>query len=140
MRQLLRFALVGVSNTLLSYVVYLGLLRVETPYVLASAVAFAAGAANGYALNRRWTFAASDSARARLFYVLVQGFALCITSALVWSIVAAGAAQTAAYAIALPPVTVASFLTNRAWTFRRPGSRKAETSSYEDLRPLSAGS
>ena len=64
-RQLARFLLVGVGNTALSFVVYRLLLALETPYLLAAPLAFAAGAANGYVFNRRWTFGARDSTRAR---------------------------------------------------------------------------
>jgi len=119
MPQLLRFALVGVTNTALSYVLYLALLRVGAPVAPAAAIAFAAGAANGYALNRRWTFAARDSGRARASYLLVQALALGVNSALVWSAARAGAPHDAALAVALPPVALASFAANRAWTFSR---------------------
>ena len=118
MRQFVRFALVGLSNTAVSYVAYLALLRAGAPYLAAAACAFVAGAANGYALNRRWTFAARDSRRARLVYVAVQAVALGATTAVVWSLAHDGVPHPAAYVVAVPPVTVASFLANRAWTFR----------------------
>src|SRR3954453_16195810 len=60
MGQFRRFLLVGVGNTVISFVVYRLLLAAETPYVLAAALGFSAGAVNGYILNRRWTFAARD--------------------------------------------------------------------------------
>jgi putative flippase GtrA len=125
-RQLGRFALVGVSNTAVSYLVFLLLLRGEAPYALATAAAFLAGAANGYVLNRRWTFAAPDSRRARLAYLLVQALALGATSTIVWSLVRAGVPAALAYPIAIPPVTLASFAANRGWIFaatRPQGSR-----------------
>ena len=85
---------------------------------LAAAVAFAAGAANGYVLNRRWTFSARDSARARLGYVCVQVAGALTTSLLVWLAVhEAAAGRIAAYVVAVPPVTVLMFLANRVWTF-----------------------
>jgi hypothetical protein len=39
---------------------------------VAAPLAFAAGAVNGFIFNRRWTFAARDSTRARVLYVTVQ--------------------------------------------------------------------
>jgi len=113
-----RFVCVGASNTLISFVVYALLLAASTPSPLAAAVAFAAGAVNGYVLNRRWTFAARDSCRARVAYVCVQAAGALAAGGLVWLLVhEAGADWIAAYAAAIPPVTVSTYLANRRWTF-----------------------
>jgi putative flippase GtrA len=113
-----RFVVVGASNTAISFVAYALLVSLSTPYVLAAAVAFALGAVNGYVLNRRWTFAARDSGRARLVYAGVQTAGVLTTSLLVWLLVhEAAAGRIGAYAGAIPPVTVSMFLANRLWTF-----------------------
>jgi putative flippase GtrA len=118
MRQFKRFLLVGLGNTLLSVAVYRVLLALGTPYVLAAAIAFSAGAANGYVFNRRWTFGARDSARARLLYVAVQAIGAASTSLLVLLFVrVAGIGKVGAYLAAIPPVTVCMFVANRFWTF-----------------------
>jgi putative flippase GtrA len=83
MRQFRRFLVVGVGNTAVSFVAYRLLLALEMPYVPAAALAFAVGAVNGYIFNRRWTFAARDSARARVLYVAVQAAGAASTSLLV---------------------------------------------------------
>jgi putative flippase GtrA len=86
--------------------------------VLAAPLAFAAGALNGYILNRRWTFAARDTTRARISYVVVAGAGAVATSLLVLLLVdGLGAGRVWAYVIAIPPVTLATFAANRAWTF-----------------------
>jgi putative flippase GtrA len=95
--QLIRFGVVGVSNTLVSLAVYRG--------VGSAGLAFAAGAVNGYIWNARWTFRARGS---KPRYLLVQlaglGMTVAVTSA-------------AGYVVALPVATVATFAANRAWTF-----------------------
>jgi putative flippase GtrA len=117
-RQFGRFLLVGVGNTVLSFVAYRLLLALGTPYVIAAALGFAVGAVNGYVLNRRWTFAARDSARARVLYVAVQVAGAASTSLLVLLFVrGAGAGKVGAYLAAIPPVTVCTFMANRLWTF-----------------------
>jgi len=98
--QLARFACVGLSNTFLSYVVYATLVALGSPYLAAGALAFAAGAVNGYRLNRRWTFRASDSLGPRVRYVAVQAAGLAATTGLLWLI-----------------VTLATFAANKTWTF-----------------------
>jgi putative flippase GtrA len=117
-RQLARFLAVGVSNTLLSLAVYGALLAAGAPTAAAAGLAFAAGAVNGYVLNRAWTFGARDSLAARVRYVAVQAAGTAANGALVWLVVAAGAGRLAAYVVAVPPVTLGTFLANRGWTYR----------------------
>jgi hypothetical protein len=64
--QFARFLVVGVGNTVVSFVAYRLLLAVGTPYAVAAPLAFAVGTLNGYVFNRRWTFAARDTTRARV--------------------------------------------------------------------------
>ena len=116
--QFARFVLVGASNTTVSLGAYALLVSLSAPYVLAAAAAFALGAVNGYVLNRRWTFSARDSGRARLVYACVQAAGALATSLLVWLFVhEAAAGRIGAYVGAIPPVTVSMFLANRFWTF-----------------------
>ena len=118
--QLARFLVVGVGNTGISFVVYRLLLFVSTPYVIAAGLGFAAGALNGYVFNRRWTFAAADSTRARVLYFGFAAIGAAMTSLSVLLLVrGAGLGKVEAYLVAIPPVTVATFVANRLWTFRR---------------------
>jgi putative flippase GtrA len=118
LRQFTRFLAVGVGNTLVSFVAYRLLLLVGTPYVVAAALGFSAGAVHGYVFNLRWTFAARDSTRARVRYVVVQAVGAASTSLLVLLLVrAGGVGKVWAYLAAIPPVTVGMFVGNRLWTF-----------------------
>jgi putative flippase GtrA len=93
-------------------------LAFAVPYPAAAALAFAAGAVNGYLLNRGWTFHAGDSARARARYVVVQAGGLALTTGLLSLFVHAGQlGELTAYAATLPLVTTAMFLANRTWVF-----------------------
>jgi putative flippase GtrA len=117
-RQFGRFLLVGATNTALSFVVYRLLLVITTPYLLAAPLAFAVGALNGYIFNSRWTFAAHDTIRARLLYVLVVAVGSASATLLVLAFAqGAGTGKVLAYVAALPPVAAGTFLANRRWTF-----------------------
>jgi putative flippase GtrA len=116
-RQLVRFVIVGVGNTLISFVSYRLLLAVSVPYLAAAPVAWGAGAVNGYVFNRGWTFGARDSTGARVRYLAVQAAGALSTSLLVTGVVAAGIGKGEAYLAAVPPVTVLMFVANRFWTF-----------------------
>jgi putative flippase GtrA len=116
-RQLTRFLIVGAGNTAISFAVYRLLLWPGTPYVVAAPLAFAAGAVNGYVFNRRWTFAARDTTRARVLYVAVQVVGAGSTSLLVYACHGAGVPRAWAYLVAAPIVTGGMFVANRLWTF-----------------------
>jgi putative flippase GtrA len=119
--QFVRFLVVGVGNTVLSFIAYRLLLAVGTPYAVAALLAFAVGSLNGYIFNRRWTFAARDTTRARVLYVSFQAAGALATSLLVVLFVhAVGVGRVPAYLAAVAPVTVSLFLANRLWTFRDP--------------------
>lgn len=116
--QLARFLVVGISNTLISFVVYRLLIEVDVWYFVAAPLAFAVGALNGYILNRRWTFAARDTTRARVLYLAVAAAGALATSLLVLLFVdVAGSGRVWAYVFAIPPVTLGTFVANRLWTF-----------------------
>jgi putative flippase GtrA len=117
-RQFGRFVTVGVSNTAISFVVYVGLLGIGVAYWLSGGIGFAAGAINGYLLNRRWTFGSPDSWHARVKYLVVQLGGLLGTAGVLWALVSSiSIGRVGAYAVVIPAVTVTTFLANRNWTF-----------------------
>jgi len=121
--QLARFLVVGVGNTAISFIVYRLLLAVGAWYVIAAPLAFAAGALNGYVFNRRWTFAARDTTRARFLYVSIQTAGALSTSLLVLLFAHVGVGKVGAYLVAIPPVTLGMFAANRSWTFTERSGR-----------------
>lgn len=119
--QFVKFGIVGVSNTLLTFAIYTVLLKVfGVWYLLASAIGFAAGAVNGFLLNRRWTFRGHvGDARTPLRWAVVQGAGLGLNEALLYLWVdGIGLDKLLGQAFAIAVVTTTTFLANRAWTFR----------------------
>jgi putative flippase GtrA len=119
--QLVKFGIVGVSNTLLTFAVYGVLLKVfGVWYLAASAIGFIAGATNGFLLNRRWTFRGHvGDAFTPVRWAIVQGCGLGINVGLLYLFVHdAGIEKLLAQAFATAVVTVTTFFANRAWTFR----------------------
>jgi putative flippase GtrA len=106
----------------LSFAVYRLLLAVGTWYLIAAPLAFAVGAVNGFVFNRRWTFKARDSTRARVLYVGVAALgALSSTLLVVFFVRVVGTGHVWAYVVAIPPVTIGMFAVNRLWTFSDRG-------------------
>jgi putative flippase GtrA len=119
--QFVKFGIVGVSNTALTFIVYTLLLKVfGVWYLAASAIGFAVGATNGFLLNRRWTFRehVGDSLTP-VRWAIVQGGGLAINEGLLYVFVHdASIDKLLAQAFATVAVTVSTFFANRAWTFR----------------------
>ncbi len=119
--QFVKFGIVGVSNTLLTFLVYTVLLKVfGVWYLAASAIGFGVGATNGFLLNRRWTFRehVGDSLTP-VRWAIVQGCGLAVNEALLYLFVHdARLDKLLAQACATVFVTLSTFFANRAWTFR----------------------
>ena len=119
--QLVKFGIVGVSNTLLTFAVYTLLLKAfGVWYLAASAIGFAVGATNGFLLNRRWTFREHvGDAFTPVRWAIVQGCGLGVNEGLLYLFVHdASLDKLLAQAFATAVVTVTTFAANRAWTFR----------------------
>jgi putative flippase GtrA len=119
--QFVKFGIVGVSNTLLTLVVYTVLLKVfGVWYLAASAIGFAVGATNGFLLNRRWTFRDHvGDALTPVRWAIVQGTGLAINEGLLYLFVdQVKLDKLVAQICATAVVTVTTFFANRSWTFR----------------------
>jgi putative flippase GtrA len=119
LRRLVRFGLVGVSNTLLTVAVFALLTRSGVGAAVASALAFAAGAANGYRLNRRWTFRVTHGGPQTVArYVAVQGLGAGLSAAgVALAITDFDFQHMAAEAIVLPCVTLVTYTLSRRLVF-----------------------
>jgi putative flippase GtrA len=121
--QFLKFGIVGVSNTLLAFAVYTILLKVfGVWYVAASGIGFAAGAVNGFLLNRRWTFREHvGDALTPVRWAIVQTCGLGLNLGLVYLFVRGlGMDELIGQIPTTAVVTVLTFAANRSWTFRTP--------------------
>lgn len=119
--QFIKFGVVGVSNTLLTLVVYTVLLKVfGVWYLAASGIGFVVGATNGFLLNRRWTFREHvGDALTPVRWGVVQAVGLGIDEGLLYLLVHdASLDKLLAQVCATAVVTVTTFFVNRAWTFR----------------------
>ena len=119
--QFVKFGIVGVSNTILSFAIYTLLLKgFGLWYIAASAIGFVVGAVNGFLLNRRWTFAGHvGDSLTPVRWGIVQGCGLALNLGLLYLAVhEADIDELVGQALATVVVTVLTFLVNRAWTFR----------------------
>jgi putative flippase GtrA len=123
--QFVKFGIVGVSNTLISFAVYILLLKVFGMwYVAASAIGFAVGAVNGFLWNRAWTFRGHvGDALTPVRWFVVQSCGLLVDLGLVYVLVdGVGLDKLVGQAATTAIVTMLTFFVNRAWTFREHAS------------------
>jgi putative flippase GtrA len=119
--QFVKFGIVGVANTLLTFAVYTLLLKVfGVWYLAASAIGFVVGTINSFLLNRRWTFRGHvGDALTPVRWAVVQCCGLGVNEGLLYVFVhQAQVDKLLAQAFATAVVTVTTFFANRAWTFR----------------------
>lgn len=118
-REIFRYVVVGVSNTAISMVVYVALLAVGVGYVAGVVAAYLAGLANGYTLNRRWTFVAGSFSIGSLSrYTTVQGTGLLMSVGLTSLFVEVlDVPEVAALVLSWPPVIAVTFTATRLWAF-----------------------
>jgi putative flippase GtrA len=117
--QALRFVLVGATNTALTLSAYALLVLAGVPSPTAAALGWALGAANGYRLNRGWTFrSALRGLTPAARYVAVQALGAGLDALGVWLAVGDGHLHRLEGEIAiLPAVTLLTFALCRGWVF-----------------------
>jgi putative flippase GtrA len=122
--QLVRFGLVGATNTALTLATYAALVAVHAPVPLAGAGGWGVGAVNGFLLNRAWTFrGAARGALPAARYAIVALAGSALDAALLAIAVGEQHLPRIAGELAvLPPVTLLTFVLCRGWVFA-PGVR-----------------
>ena len=72
--QFIKFGIVGISNTIISYVVYIVLIGVNIHYILASVVGFIISVLNSYYWNNKYVFK-EDTEQKRVWWrTLIKTF------------------------------------------------------------------
>jgi putative flippase GtrA len=116
--RLVRFGLVGVSNTVLTLAAFEVLTRAGVDATVASGLGFAAGAANGYLLNRSWTFQARGGVTTLARYVAVQALGAALSAAgVALATTDLSLRKLAAECIVLPLVTLVTYALARTVVF-----------------------
>jgi putative flippase GtrA len=121
MVQFVKFAVVGVLNSAIQYLVFLFLYSFTgTQYLLASIIGYVAGMTNSYILNRRWTF---ESRNQKLLtelsrFVAVNLVSLGVNLGLLYLLVSTRVMiPQRAQVVAIVGSTLVNFVLNKVWTF-----------------------
>lgn len=120
MAQFINFGIVGLSNTLIAYSVYVVLVYFNLHPQIANFISFVLSVLNGYILNRFWVFSVHDSTSIytplKFFTVyggnLIFGILLLYLYIDVWHL-----NKYLAPLISLPLTVPANYLLNKFWVF-----------------------
>jgi putative flippase GtrA len=125
-----RFLLVGASNTVVSFLVFQGLLRLSHDGALAVSlcqfVSYAVGVVWSFFWNSRFTFHShAPVAKQGLRFVIVQLLMAGVSTAGIWLCVDVMRWKpTPSWFVVLVPVTIANFLLSRYWVFHSRSSSR----------------
>ena len=121
-KQFIKFGIVGVSNTLLSLLIYYILVLLGVHYILSNTIAFAISVLNAYYWNRKYVFKQNEkkSAGRQLAKVYAAyGFTFLLSTGLLFLMVdVLGISELVAPLINLCVTVPLNFLLNKFWAFR----------------------
>jgi putative flippase GtrA len=127
--QLVRYGVVGISNTLVFLAAYAICVQIGIWYIAASAIGYTLGSINGYVLNRRWTFRAghlSHTASASRYALVQMAAALGNLGLLYVFVDGIGTDRIVGQVVVIVIVQLLSFLAHRAWSFAHRGEDLGE--------------
>lgn len=119
LRHMVKYGIVGLTNVTLDFGLYALLVSLGVWYPLAKTGSLVIATANGYTLNRLWTFRAGAHRNIVLTkYVTVVASCLAANLILLALLIEIGGMhQIAAQAVVVPVLALSSFLAQRLWTF-----------------------
>lgn len=122
--QFLKFLIVGLTNTALSFAVYKLVLALAPDGIPAAtigqALSYCAGICSSYLLNRGWVFTdAGAGTRVKTRFVIVQiGLAIASTATIGLAVDGFQMDETLVWVLVMGVVTILNFLLLRTWVFR----------------------
>ncbi|GAC91513.1 YngA protein [Anoxybacillus flavithermus NBRC 109594] len=119
---LVRFAVVGIGNTLVDFVVFFFLASTGVPYVFSQVCSYSAGMMNSYVWNRTWTFQVRKKASVQEFlqFIFINLVSLSTTIVLLYLLrQSAGMPLFSSKAVATVAGMAVNFAGSRFWVFER---------------------
>lgn len=127
--RILRFLVIGVINTLFSYLIYAALVLLGMHYSLATLISTVLGVIFNFFTTGRIVFRNMDNRRFVRF-VLVYLFTYLVNILLLgWLVDGLGIDKLIAGALVTLPVALLSYLLNAVWTFQENNTKEGQTNA-----------
>jgi putative flippase GtrA len=132
--QFVKFGIVGLSNTIISYIVYAALIYIGMPYLIASITGFVVGVLNSFLWNNLYVFKKNDNEKRNPWLTLTKTFLAYAGTGLVMAnillilfIEKYGISKYVAPLITLLITVPLNFIINKYWSFRIEKKENGET-------------
>lgn len=117
-KRFLKFAIVGVSNTAISFLVYVVLVKLSLYYILASIISYIAGILNSYILNTAFVFKEKKTKKNLFMFSSVYLSALLINLSLLYIMVDVfGTGPITGQILVTGLVMIYNYIMQKKWTF-----------------------
>lgn len=125
---LVRFAIVGIGNTLVDFGMFFLLTSMGVSYVLAQVCSYSAGVINSYVWNRTWTFRVQEKASVHQFFqfTLLNLVSLGTTVILLQLLQLAAISLFTSKVIATIAGMAVNFIGSRFWVFSSERERRGK--------------
>jgi len=119
-RQFIRFALVGLYNTVIALMVYYGLIFLNVNYQIANISAFIISSLNGYLWSCRWVFKSKGNGFSFAKFYSSYGITFLLSVGIVFLVVEVfHGSKLIAPIFSLLLTIPLNFLLNKYWTFKK---------------------
>lgn len=117
--QFIKFCIVGLANTAISFAVYLCLLKFGVHYLLGSAIGYVVGVLNGYLLSSRYVFKHSLKISVAIKYVITYLGTLGVNLSTMYFLVQIlGFGKVISQVLVICLNLLINFFINKFWTFK----------------------
>lgn len=119
--QFIKFAAVGVSNTLIYLVIYYALLYFSMPYILANGVGFLISVINAYFLNKKYVFSTSTKNQIGIFLKVILCYLITFLASTCILYIIVSYLKVSAYLAPLINLVFTvplNFFLNKYWAFK----------------------
>lgn len=119
LKQLSKFCLVGILNTIISYSLFINFLNYFS-YIEALSISYVVVAVHSYLWNRFWTFEPTKNLKMEIIKYIAVYFSIFILNALILSILVniLNFDPRIGQLIALPIITIINFAGHKYWSFK----------------------
>lgn len=118
---LIKFGIVGVSNTLVNWIIFFILNHIGVYYITANVIAYLIATANSYFWNSKWVFKfkKEESLKAPLRFILLNLIGLVLNSTILYLLVdLLHFSRMISLIIATGIVMIVNYFINKVWVFK----------------------
>ena len=118
---IIKFGIIGISNTLINWIIFFLLNLVEVNYILANIIAYSLATINSYIWNSKWVFKYNNEKLvSSLKFIIVNLVGLILNTIILFILVDMfNINKIISLVIATGVVMIINYISNRLWVFKQ---------------------